>query len=100
MNEIELKALAAKLESNALAYEMLGEKQLPALLREAAAALAPRWQAIEFAPKAEPVLTYGSYGVRPGFHYDGGWFSDGDGSILQIEPTHFQPLPAPPEVEG
>lgn len=39
MNEIELESLAAKLESHALAYEMLGEKQLPALLREAASAL-------------------------------------------------------------
>lgn len=40
MSEIELKALAEKLSANALAYEMLGEKQLPALLREAAEVIA------------------------------------------------------------
>lgn len=41
MNEIEQRALAQKLRDCALAYELLQERDLPALLREAAAALTP-----------------------------------------------------------
>lgn len=41
MDAIEKRALIQNLESNALAYELLGEKTLPRLLRAAAAALTP-----------------------------------------------------------
>jgi len=108
MSEIELKALAAKLESNALAYEMLGEKQLPALLREAAAALAPQWQPIESAPKDGTfyLATNGKLqrveNCPPG-HVAGIWHRiDGDwrGHALGDDSTHWQPLPAPPEVSN
>lgn len=39
--DVEQRALIQNLESNALAYELLGEKTLPRLLRAAAAALTP-----------------------------------------------------------
>jgi hypothetical protein len=103
MSEIELKALAAKLKSNALAYEMLGEKQLPALLREAAAALAPQWQPIESAPKAKTPMVvvigvWGSYVTDP---YAVFWNGTGWARWPhKAAPTHWLRLPAPPEVVG
>ncbi|WP_426355625.1 hypothetical protein ACN9MD_09530 [Stenotrophomonas maltophilia] len=39
--DVEQRALIQNLESNALAYELLGEKTLPRLLRAAAAVLTP-----------------------------------------------------------
>jgi len=41
MSDIEKRALIQQLETNAVAYELLGEKELPKLLRRAAAALTP-----------------------------------------------------------
>lgn len=41
MADIELHALPKRLNDAATAYELLGERDLPALLREAAAALTP-----------------------------------------------------------
>lgn len=105
MSETQFKALTAKLESNALAYEMLGEKQLPALLRVAAAALAPQWQPIESAPKdGRPLLLdhpdWHSRVMRGGWDaHELAWRVHGFGCPA-TQPSHWQPLPAPPEVEG
>ncbi len=122
MSETQLKALTAKLESNALAYEMLGEKQLPALLRVAAAALAPQWQPIESAPADELVVVcwLDDEGTenpeRHEFDYieDGMWVNHANlvehaqavaqpGSRVPKDHAPYQwwmPLPDPPEVEG
>lgn len=41
MTDIEKRTLIQRLEANATAYELLGEKELPLLLRRAVAALSP-----------------------------------------------------------
>ncbi|MEN5265743.1 hypothetical protein [Stenotrophomonas sp. TWI587] len=41
MSDIEKRALVQQLEKNAVVYELLGENELPRLLRKAAAALTP-----------------------------------------------------------
>jgi hypothetical protein len=41
MSDIEKRALIQQLETNAVVYELLGESELPRLLRRAAAVLTP-----------------------------------------------------------
>lgn len=69
------------------------------------------WQPIETAPKDGPFVgTDGKYAYRTKLgqyyvkwpHEDGGptfedkWNAEDSGSIWPWEPTHWQPLPAPP----
>lgn len=101
MNDFELDVLAKRLESNAMAYEMLGEKQLPALLRAAAAALSPQWQAIETIPNGQLALfcDMSATELRSSFFVD--WVVDGKfcGNRHHTA-THWQLLPAAPEVSA
>ncbi len=111
MSEIELKArqlLAAE-------YERIGNHNAASDARrglyqpEIAAvvsALAPQWQGIESAPKTtRSILVWcperqSQYMVYWDGRYEGEWRTAGGGTVLTESPTKWQPLPAPPEVEG
>lgn len=55
------------------------------------------WQPISTAEAATPVLTWGPEdGIKVGFRYDGAWMSEGGDDLWMIEPTHWMPLPEPP----
>jgi len=59
---------------------------------------APQWQPIETAESATPVLTIGPDGVKVAYRYDGRWLSEIGDELWVVEPTHWHPLPAAPEV--
>ncbi|WP_333627828.1 Lar family restriction alleviation protein [Stenotrophomonas cyclobalanopsidis] len=67
---------------------------------------APQWQPIESAPKTtRSILVWcperqNQYMVSWDDRYGGEWRTVGGGTVLTESPTHWQPLPAPPEVEG
>lgn len=67
---------------------------------------APQWQPIESAPKTtRSILVWcperqNQYMVSWDGRYEGEWRTVGGGTVLTESPTHWQPLPAPPEVEG
>jgi hypothetical protein len=57
------------------------------------------WRPIETAPYEKRVLVYCTrWGVTEAFQYrEAGWKSYGVGGSYGCEPTHWQPLPSPPE---
>ncbi|MGO4718056.1 DUF551 domain-containing protein [Stenotrophomonas sp. 2MCAF14_2] len=67
---------------------------------------APQWQPIESAPKTtRSILVWcperqNQYMVFWDSRYEGEWRTVGGGTSITEAPTHWQPLPAPPEVEG
>lgn len=98
--EKRARELLAELNSNAIAYELLGETELPRLLREAAAALTPQWQPISTAPRDgtaidlwHPLL--GRIAESRWDTYLERWTIICDPKV----PTHWMPIPAPPEGE-
>jgi len=61
-----------------------------------------RWQPIETAPKDEPVLTKiddgsGVRNVQPLRYHDRLWWFVDDSMYVYYRPTHWMPLPPPPE---
>lgn len=59
------------------------------------------WVPIESAPKDERVLLWDGKWVAAGAYtdYDSiGWVMDHDEDLLGSCPTHWHPLPAPPEI--
>lgn len=55
------------------------------------------WRPIETAPSERRVLiNCQRFGVTEGFRYQSGWKSFGANGSYGAEPTHWQPLPAPP----
>lgn len=67
---------------------------------------APQWQPIESAPKTtRSILVWcperqNQYMVFWDSRYEGEWRTVGGGTSLTEQPTHWQPLPVPPEVGG
>jgi hypothetical protein len=67
------------------------------------------WQPIDTAPKDRAVLVFSpslgcvlcNYSKRPSktLGYESDWVSDCDGNRLARQPTHWMPLPAPPEAQ-
>lgn len=77
------------------------------LIQLAIAALEPQWQPIETAPKdtVTEILAWDGYDMRvtrwyyPYKAHPGAWYESQDRyETLSWEPTHWQPLPASPEV--
>lgn len=100
--------LMQRLEQHATAYSLLGEKDLPALLREAASALraAPEWQPIEMAPKddtpvdlwrpvcgGERLANMRRIELSPGNVF---YTAIESGYTCVRDATHWMPLPSPP----
>lgn len=67
---------------------------------------APQWQRIESAPRTtRSILVWcperqNQYMVSWDDRYEGEWRTVGGWTALTEAPTHWQPLPAAPEVEG
>lgn len=65
---------------------------------------APQWQPISSAPKTtRSILVWcperqNQYLVYWDDRYEGEWRTVGGGTVLTESPTHWMPLPAPPEV--
>lgn len=56
------------------------------------------WQPIETAPKATSVWLFDpEVGQHSGFFYDGMWVTVVDEDLWTVNPTHWMPLPEPPE---
>jgi len=81
------------------AYHMVDE-DVPALLAEVQRLRAePRagqeWRDISEAPRDGYVLTWNGLGIHSEFFFEGAW---GDGEFHSMpQPTHYQPLPPPPQ---
>lgn len=83
-----------------------GDDDIAVAVRAIIAALAPQWQPIESAPKdtVTEILAWDGYDMRvtrwcfPYKGHPGAWYESEDRyEKLFWEPTHWQPLPAPPE---
>lgn len=117
MNEIELKArellaeMARGFGQPEYAYHIgcggVLDKGDRKLIAPIIAALTQQWQPIESAPKdtVTEILAWDGYDMRvtrwcfPYKGHPGAWYESEDRyEKLFWEPTHWQPLPAPPEV--
>ena len=67
---------------------------------------APQWQPIETAPRDGVILCYdhewSEDGVALAENYDGEWWQicERDDNTRHFTPTHWMPIPQPPESEG
>lgn len=74
-------------------------------LREQLAALKPAWQPIETAPRdAGPLLGLvagiGVVEIKPMTGFVGLWVTTQQGRDVAVDPTHWMPLPARPEMRS
>jgi hypothetical protein len=84
-------------EREGLEYE---DRVYTGAFQEGFAAGRPQWQTIETAPVEELVLVYGPGGVRIGvLDRLGNWRARHHGPHKGV-PTHWMPLPDPPEKRG
>lgn len=60
---------------------------------------ARKWESIESAPVEQDILigTVGVPMIWSAYQVDGAWYMPGDDASFQVDPTHWQPLPAPPK---
>ncbi len=61
-----------------------------------------KWEPIETAPKpdeyyGDEILLADSEGVYPGHWYKTSWYICDGAAFTKFEPTHWQPMPPPPE---
>lgn len=106
MNTDELVEKMRQILGDALAKQMgIGYYCVTAETARAALAVVPlpEWRPIETAPKdgVFVLITDGDV-VQIGYYEDHltAWRSDADQCRLWSDPTHWQPLPAPPERAG
>jgi len=108
MDAIETRSLAQLaqlLQAGGFEGELrIGRKFGQALVAEIAA-LSPQWQPIELAPKDGDILAWDGDDIRVTHWHTrpsgaGGWYEQVDQyEVFFWGPTHWQPLPASPEVE-
>ena len=62
--------------------------------------LVPNWQPIETAPLHEDLLLWCDSDILKGYRLSFGWCVgfDRDDYPIYVTPTHWMPLPAPPEI--
>jgi hypothetical protein len=61
-----------------------------------------KWLPIESAPACEAVLLWvPEVGMFTGMYYDGGWMAFAPFDLIRLDyvPTHWMPLPEPPNAE-
>lgn len=120
MSEIELKArelLAAQCEADGMpeaaktvrtgSFEGDAADGFRTTISALVAALSPQWQPIESAPKDVSTFLAGEFYFTDGacvYKECSTAFRNKDGRVYchdeNVTPTHWQPLPAPPEVKG
>lgn len=97
--------MAARLEDYAYVWANEGIPDTVTALRAGAAALlAQRWQPIETAPKdgtwilvSHPAWTDGKWEIAQWSQYSECWQTYDTGLTGLMPPTHWMPLPSPPE---
>jgi hypothetical protein len=97
------RAIKAEREKRSIGYvapSLEYDVGIDATIARAALAAADQWLPIESAPTAGTVLLWSDGEMVMGFPLKSGAFWEESISGRAIRPTHWRPLPAPPEING